>query len=57
MNLAKYAHYLDTIGRGTEAGTLFHIINKFGKNEAIRVTKELIAEGKLPAMPEDENDE
>lgn len=57
MNLAKYAHFLDTIGRGTEADTLFHIINKFGGNEAIRITKELIAEGKLPAMPEEEDNE
>ena len=57
MNLAKYAHYLDTIGRGTEADTLFHIIDTLGGNEAIRVTKELIADGKLPAMPEEAENE
>jgi hypothetical protein len=53
MNLVKYAHFLDTCGRGTEADSLFLIIDMLGANEAIRVTKELIAEGKLPAMPEE----
>ena len=53
MNIAKYFKYLCKIGRETDAYSLYYIVGALGKAEAIETTKELIAEGKLPEMPEE----